>query len=34
MEMRNEHKLLFGKSERKTPLGRPGTDGRIILKCS
>jgi hypothetical protein len=29
---RNAYKMLVGKSERKTPIGRTGVDGRIILK--
>ena len=27
------HQLLVGNSERNRPLGRPGFDERIILKC-
>jgi hypothetical protein len=29
---KNEYKMLVGKSERKTPIGRTGVDGRVILK--
>jgi len=31
-EMRNVHNILVGKPKEKRPLGRPGVDGRIILK--
>jgi hypothetical protein len=25
--------VFIGRSERKRPLGKPGVDGKIILKC-
>jgi hypothetical protein len=31
-QVRNVFKILFGKSEGRRPLGRPGIDGRIILE--
>jgi hypothetical protein len=31
-EIKNAYKILVGKSEGKRPLGRPGKDGKIILK--
>ena len=32
MERRGEYRVLLGKPKRKRPLGRPGVDGRIILR--
>jgi hypothetical protein len=32
-EVRNAYKILSGKLEGYSPLGRPSIDGRIILKC-
>jgi hypothetical protein len=32
--MKDAHKNVVRKPERKIPLGRPGIDGRIILKCT
>jgi hypothetical protein len=32
-EMNNVYKVLVGKPEAKRPLGRPGADRSIILKC-
>jgi hypothetical protein len=31
-ERRGIHRVLLGKPEGKRPLGRPGLDGRIILR--
>jgi hypothetical protein len=31
--MRGIYKVLVGRPEGRTPLGRPRRDGRIILKC-
>ena len=31
-EGRGVHRILVGKSEGKRPLGRPGVEGRIILR--
>jgi hypothetical protein len=31
-ERRDAYRILVGKPEGKRPLGRPGGDGRIILK--
>ena len=32
MERRGEYRVLLGKPKRKRPLGRPGVDGRIMLR--
>ena len=32
-EKRGVYRVLVGKPEGKRPLGDPGVDGRIILKC-
>ena len=31
-EGKGVYRVLVGKPERKTPLGKPGVDGRIILR--
>jgi hypothetical protein len=33
-EMKNAHKILIGKPERKNHSEDQGVDGRIILKCT